>query len=202
MYVTGIEAVNSKKSRVYLDQEFAFILYRREISIYQIREGSEISDEQYRKILDETILRRAKLRCMNLLKTMDRTEAQLRQKLKQGEYPDEIIERAIEYVKGYRYVDDERYARQYVQCFCEKKSRYQMIQELMRRGIGKEIIDQAFDEIPEINEVEQIQKWMEKRKFDPENADRKEQQRFYGFLMRRGFSAESIRKALRNTENI
>lgn len=202
MYVTEIEAVNSKKSRVYLDQEFVFILYRREIAAYRIRKGSEISEEQYKKILEETILHRAKLRCMNLLKTMDRTEAQLRQKLKQGEYPDEIIERAIEYAKGYRYVDDERYARQYVQCFCEKKSKYQIIQELMRKGIRKEMVEQAFADIPEINEIEQIQKWMEKRNFDPENADRKEQQRFYGFLMRRGFSAENIRKALRNTENI
>ncbi|MDO4453268.1 MAG: regulatory protein RecX [Eubacteriales bacterium] len=200
MYVTLTEPVDSKKSRIYLDQEFAFILYRQEMISYHISEGAEISEEQYRKILEETILRRAKLRCLNLLKTMDRTETQLRQKLKQGEYPEEIIERAIEYVKGYRYVDDERYARQYVHCFCEKKSRYQIIQELMRRGIERETIEQALEENPDIDETEQIQKWMEKRKFDPENADVRERQRFYGFLMRRGFSAESIRKALRNAE--
>lgn len=200
MYVTLTEPVNSKKSRIYLDQEFAFILYRQEMMSYHISEGAEISEEQYRKILEETILRRAKLRCLNLLKTMDRTETQLRQKLKQGEYPEEIIERAIEYVKGYRYVDDGRYARQYVHCFCEKKSRYQIIQELMRRGIERETIEQALEENPDIDETEQIQKWMEKRKFDPENADVRERQRFYGFLMRRGFSAESIRKALRNAE--
>ena len=69
--------------------------------MYHISEGAELSEEQYKKILEETILRRAKMRCLNLLKTMDRTEIQLRQKLKQGEYPEEIIERAIEYVKGY-----------------------------------------------------------------------------------------------------
>ena len=201
MYVTLTEPVNSKKSRIYLDQEAAFIMYRREMMMYHISEGAELSEEQYKKILEETILRRAKMRCLNLLKTMDRTEIQLRQKLKQGEYPEEIIERAIEYVKGYGYVDDARYARQYVHCFCEKKSRYQIIQELMRRGIERGTIEQALEEISDIDEMEQIQKWMEKRRFDPKNADRKEQQRFYGFLMRRGFSAESIRKALRNTEN-
>ena len=70
----------------------------------------------------------------------------------------------------------------------------------MRRGIERGTIEQALEEISDIDEMEQIQKWMEKRRFDPENADRREQQRFYGFLMRRGFSAESIRKALRNTE--
>ena len=37
---------------------------------------------------------------------------------------------------------------------------------------------------------------MEKKKFSPEKADYKEQQRLFAFLLRKGFSAEQIRKAL------
>lgn len=198
MLVTLTEPVNTKKKRIYLDQEFAFVLYQREMNAYHIAEGAEISEEQCRKILEETVLRRAKLRSLNLLKAMDRTEAQLRQKLKQGEYPDEIIDRAIAYVKGYHYIDDERYARQYVECFSERRSRYQMVQELQRRGVGRELIEKAFEDAAPVDEIKQIQKWMEKKRFDSQNADRKEYQKFYAFLMRKGFSAENIRKACRN----
>lgn len=194
MYVTLVEPVNSKKERVYIDQQFAFILYHRESAAYHIKEGMEISEEQYKKILEETVLRRAKLRCLNLLKTMDRTELQLRQKLSQGEYPDEIIDQAISYVKGYHYVDDERYAKQYVECFCEKKSHHQIEQELRKRGVSRDNIDKGFEEISPIDECRQIRKWIEKKKFDVRNADQKEYQKFYAFLMRRGFAFESIRK--------
>lgn len=201
MYITLVEPVNSKKQRVYIDHEFAFILYNRELALYHIREGAEISEEQYSKILEEIVLRRAKLRCLNLLKTMDRTEFELRQKLSQGEYPADIIEQAISYVKGYHYVDDERYARQYVECFSEKKSRHQLEQELRKRGVSRANTEKAFEEIAPIDECRQIRKWIEKKRFDVRNADQKEYQKFYAFLMRRGFSFESIRRVCEEEKN-
>ena len=82
--------------------------------------------------------KRAKLRCMHLLERRDYTEKQLRDKLRLGktQYPPEIIDEAIAYVKAYHYVDDARYARQYVECMKVKKSRRQIEQEptMMQRS--------------------------------------------------------------------
>ena len=46
---------------------------------------------------------------------MDRTEAQLREKLLQAEFSPELVEEAVAYVKSFGYIDDERYVRNYIE---------------------------------------------------------------------------------------
>lgn len=47
---------------------------------------------------------------MHLLEDMDRSEAGLREKLKAGLYPEDLIEAAVTYVKSFGYLNDVRYA--------------------------------------------------------------------------------------------
>lgn len=56
-------------------------------------------------------MKRAKLRAMHLLNDMDRTESQLRTKLLNGDYPADIADEAIAYVKSFGYINDESYYR-------------------------------------------------------------------------------------------
>ena len=42
MIVTKTEAVTKTRYKVYIDGQFAFVLYKGELSRYQIREGKEI----------------------------------------------------------------------------------------------------------------------------------------------------------------
>ena len=101
MVVTRVEAVTKTKYKVYVDGQFAFILYKGELSRFHIAEDQELSQESYEKIRTEVILKRAKLRAMHLLNDMWRTEVQLREKLTRNEYPADIVEAAISYVKSF-----------------------------------------------------------------------------------------------------
>lgn len=196
MLITRLEAVNGKKYRVYLNDAPAFLLYSSEVSRYCLKEGQELDENQEREIYSAVLSKRAKLRCMNLLKTMDKTEEQLRQKLRQGEYPEPVIEEALEYVKHYHYVDDLRYARNYIDSRKDTKSRQQIRYDLLGRGISEDIIIQAWEETDPVDEMALILRWKEKKGFDPASADQKETQRFYQFLLRKGFSYPDIKKAL------
>lgn len=195
MTVTRIEPLGKNRSRIYLDERPAFVLYRGEISRYEIREGFELPEESYREIMEELLVKRAKLRCMNLLKSMDRTEFQLRQKLAMGDYPAEIIDQALAYVKGFGYVNDESYAERYIELRRERDSRMQITHALMQKGISKDVIQTVFEEQEPADEEEMIRRWMEKKHFDPETASAKEKQKMYMFLMRKGFSASEISRA-------
>ena len=146
------------------------------------------------------MLKRAKLRCMHLLEKRDYTEKELRQKLENGktEYTEEQIDGAIAYVKSFHYVDDGRYACEYIEAMQSRKSRRQIEQELYQKGVDRELIQEAFEETGEVPEEEQIARWMEKRKFHPEEADLKEKQRMYAFLARKGFRAENIQRAMKS----
>lgn len=87
---------------------------------------------------------------------MDRTEQGLYRKLAESEYPEELILDAIEYVKKYHYIDDMRYARNYISYRQGSKSRRRLQQELMQKGVPKEITEQALEEIYENNDIEKI----------------------------------------------
>lgn len=153
--------------------------------------------------MDEALLKRAKLRCLHLLEKMDRTEYQLRTKLKQSRqnYSEEIIEQAIAYVKSYGYVDDMSYACQYIRLRQESRSKKQIEWDLMKKGIDKEVISMAFQESTPVDERKLIGKLLEKKKANPSQMDRKEKQKLYGFLMRKGFSPALISSVIWGRED-
>ena len=141
----------------------------------------------------EILIKRARKRTMHLLERMDRTEAQLRDKLRQGYYPDDVIEDAIAYVKSYHYVDDLRYAQNYVRSHMEQKSQRKLQMELLSKGVPKQMITEALEEeYQQENERELILKWIEKKQYCAQEADIKEKRRMYQFLLRKGFQSDDI----------
>ena len=115
MTVTAIREIAKSRVLVSVDETFAFVLYKGELRSYGLKEGQEITEEAYRDIMENLLPRRAKLRAMNLLKNRSYTEKQLYDKLKSGDYPEEIIEQALDYVRSYHYIDDRQYAEDYMQ---------------------------------------------------------------------------------------
>lgn len=197
MIVTGIHALGKKRYEIELDGESAFALYSGELRAYQIRENEELSRETYESILTEVLLKRAKARSLHLLQEMDKTEYQMRQKLREGKYPERIVEDVIAWLYGYHYLDDRRYAESYISQKKNSRSRLQLQQDLARRGISKEIIREALEEDAP-DEEELIRRWIEKKGIDPHTADLKERQKLFAFLARKGFRPGEINKALRD----
>ena len=195
--VLSEEAMTKGKIRVRLDTGLTCILDRSEQRQINAYEGSSLTREQYEILVHEILGKRATKRAMHLLEKMDRTEYKLREKLSEGGYPDEAIEDAIGYVKRYHYLDDERYARNYVFLAQDRKSRKKLSIELYQRGIKKELIDRILEEEYEADEEKQICQLLEKRGYDPKTCSEKERQKLYQFLLRRGFQSSDICKVMR-----
>ncbi len=200
MMVTRIEEVTKSRSRIVLEEEISFVLYKGELRKFHIFEGGEITQESYDTIMGELLPKRAKLRAMNLLKNREYTVKQLRDKLLQSGYPEKIAEEALHYVGSFHYTDDLRYAVAFISDHERTRSRRRMEQDLMAKGIDRDVIDKAWREWEERggsqDEQAMIDALLQKKHFVPEEADRKEKQRMYGFLVRKGFSGEQARKAV------
>lgn len=197
MIVTRIEAVTKTKFQVYIDEKFAFVLYKGELSRYRIVAEQEITEELYHKIKKEVILKRAKLRALHLLNDMDRTESQLRTKLRQSMYPEDVIDQATEYVRSFGYIGDSAYARRYIESRQQSKSRKEIYADLCRKGVAKEEIEAVMEECYEsTGEMEAVRTLLRKKRFDPENATDAEKQKIYGYLARKGFAYETIRQVI------
>ncbi len=151
------------------------------------------SEEKSETEMKEEV-RRAKLRALHLLTAMDRTEANLREKL-QASYCEEAVGTAIEYVKSFGYLDDERFVKNYIESKSRTKSRKQIEQELIfNKGVSKEAVQRGFEkaELADITEV--IEKYMQKKKIDRENCDYEQKQKFFAYMMRKGFQIEDLKK--------
>ena len=200
MIITGIEDLTKSRSRISIDGEFAFVLYKGELRRFHLQVGEVLSEKDYETITKEILPKRAKLRAMNLLLKKDYTTAKLREKLREGGYPEEIVQEALDYVASYHYTDDLRFALDFIQCHQENRSRLRMEQDLRTKGIPEDVVEQAFAEWEAAggvqDEDQMIRELFRKRGFDPQNATVSEQNREYEFLMRKGFSADCIRKAI------
>ena len=199
-YPKEIEDIAIEYVRSFLDGEKAFVLYRNEAYRMGIREGESLSEQAYAEIMQEILPKRARLRCMNILKSADKTEWQLRTKLRQGGYPKEIEDIAIEYVRSFHYIDDVRYAGYYIESRSQTKSKRQIVQELKAKGVSSEDIEAAYEQAEGNSEEETILALAKKKRMNLENPTAEEQQKYYAFFMRKGFSYAAVRKVLRGLE--
>ncbi|MCI9651162.1 MAG: regulatory protein RecX [Lachnospiraceae bacterium] len=200
MRVTEITEVSKSRMRISTDEGLTFVLYRGELRRFRIRQGEEIEEEALRAVLEEILPKRAKLRAMNLLKNRDYTVRQLGDKLREGGYPEEIIGEALDYVQGFRYTDDLRYAENFIRCHIQDRSRRRIESDLLGRGIDRDTLESAWAGFEAEggcqDEQAMIQALLAKKGFDRGTAQPKERQRMYGYLMRKGFDCEQVRKAL------
>ena len=199
MIVTRTESLTKTKYKVDLDGQFAFVLYKGELSRYGVKEGAELTEETVDEIYNTVLLKRAKKRAMHLLEDMDRTEVGLREKLRQGLYPAEIIEKAIDYVRSFGYLNDARYAENFILSRRNSKSRKEIHALLLGKGISDEEISIAFENCyGDQEEQEAVRRILEKKRVDPKTADDREMQKIYGYLARKGFRYETIRQVIQN----
>lgn len=195
--VNNYEALGNGRYRVAFDNGVSCVLYRSEAAQLSIEAQCSLTDENYDYLINEIVGKRAKKRAMHILEQMDRTEYQLREKLAKGEYPQECIDSAVEYVKKYRYLDDERFASSYVRYHQEKLSRQQLSVKLSQKGVSRDIIAEALEMEYEADDGEKIRNLLSKRHFDPDNTDRQENNKIYQYILRRGFKSSEILKEMR-----
>ena len=55
MTVTRIEELSRSRCKIYLEDSFAFVLYKGELRLFGVREQEELSEESYREIMQEVL---------------------------------------------------------------------------------------------------------------------------------------------------
>ena len=209
-----------KKIPLYADGELIGSLYPKEINTYSLEDECEISESAYERIIEETLLPRAKRYVMNLLVKSDKTEAELKRKLRQAGYGDVIAEGAIDYVRGFHYIDELRTAESFIRTKMDFSSEKEIRYKLSEKGIDEETIDTAYSlvvtenekysgyDLAENTELRAAENFVRKKLgtrlsmvTDDENEDilpYEEKQKLMAAAFRKGFRQDSIRTALKN----
>ena len=202
MLVKQLTKCGKSRNLVKLESGLSFPLYSSEVEKYDAWEGSDLSDESLSEIMTRILPSRCIKRAMNLLQKKSFAEGELVRKLSDGGYPDEVVEKAVEYVRSFGYIDDVRYASDYIRYHSSQgrgKNRIRM--DLKAKGISDDSFEKAWDENCELGLIpgaeEEIAKLLEKKHFNPD-MERADKDKIAAFIMRRGFSAEDIFRTMKS----
>ena len=129
-----------------------------------------------------------------------RSEKELRERLKKKKFNDEAIRETIAFLKDKNFINDCTFAHKWLESRIRKPLGLRKIkQELKIKGISPEIIDKEFNAL-KVNYSEEnvllriIKEKSDKLKtLDPQKAKR----RIYAYLLRRGFSPETVIEAMK-----
>lgn len=145
----------------------------------------------------EELRKMAKKRCLSILERMDRTEYQLMDTLNRDGFSEEIAAEAVDYVKIYHYVDDRRFAFNYLEWNKDRKSVRQMKTELEQKGVSREVILECLEEVENCEE-EVLRNLVRKKAGGKNLSDVKERQKIFRHFCRKGFGYDSIQKVIRD----
>lgn len=196
MTVTAILPLDRRRCKIFLDGEFAFVLYRSEMKKFEMEEKGELKEADYCEIMQTLLPKRARERALYFLKTQDRTEAEILRKLREGGYPPSVCQSVLAFLKEYRYVDDASYAAHYIESQKDRKSTKRLRYDLMQKGIPDTLLKELLEENP-CDEEKQIRAWLEKKHLTPGELDIRERQKAMASLARKGFSWDAIQRIFR-----
>ena len=129
------------------------------------------------------------------------SEKEVTDYLKKKKFPQEVEDNVLAYLKEHRLVDDEEFARWFVdqRTRVKPKGIHVIRLELKQKGIAEEVIERVF-KTPDSDtkpQVEIAQKLVESRLSRYSHLSKQEiYQKLGAFLARRGFDWETIRRAL------
>ncbi|MDO4622465.1 MAG: regulatory protein RecX [Eubacteriales bacterium] len=164
----------------------------------QYRSESEERMTADRKIEGEA--KKAAARAMKLLLFKPRTTRELEDRLREEEFDEDDIAAAVAYCRSFGYVNDARYAENYVVSMKERKSHAMIRRELEGKGLDSSLIEAAFDEVP-FEESDLAYDLVRKKCGSPHHMEEKELRRTFNFLARKGISSGTIWGAIRRYQN-
>ncbi len=191
--VTGVSGRRGG-TKVFVDDEFWAELDAGVVAELGLREGTVLSDEELAeaRVAGEKPL--AMNRALNILGYRARAKGELGQRLLRAGYAEETVGEVLSRLEELGYLDDEEFARERVRAGACKYGPRRILGDLRRSGVDEEVaretVEEEFDRRSEYQAALELVRRRYNTGEDPGDAGLGLARRIYGFLMRRGYSAD------------
>lgn len=191
-----ITALHRRRGQLYLlelDGEPAMTVDKRVLDDSPYKEGSEIDDEQLFALLETSKRRRAREKALWLLSGRDYAAGELIEKLT-SEAGEAVAAETVAVLQEQGLIREEAYARRLAQELCLRRHfpQRRAIQELIRRGIDRELAEEAVLEI-DSDDFQEALALLEKKRYT-DTDKQKLRQKVTGFLARQGYDFSTVRR--------
>lgn len=146
--------------------------------------------------------RRAAEKAMNLLLCQDRTRKELADRLYRAGFSEEASDYAMAYVESFGYIDDFRYASNYLACHKGERSGKELRYKLLGRGIPREILSEVFQEYEAEDEERALERQLAKRLRGRcvSELETAEKNKVTAYLVRKGYPAAKVKRVMQQQE--
>ncbi|MGI6003330.1 MAG: regulatory protein RecX [Lachnospiraceae bacterium] len=145
MTITEIEPVTRKKMRVSIDGEPAFVLSASEAEEWDLHEGDVLTPQEEEQ-LRERIARKAGRMAMDMLLRRDYAQEELRRALVKKGLAPQYAQMGVQYVDSYHYLDDMRFALEFLSAHMNTMSRQMAVYRLREKCVEDSVISQALEQ--------------------------------------------------------
>lgn len=195
MELTAIEPRRHRLVQLYLDGEAAVKLDAATAQEARLRVGMELDDEELHELLQKSDAARAKEKALYLLEHRPHAKRELERKLS-CTVGEEAAQAAADRMEELGLVDDADYAARLAQELARKGYAFsRTVQELVRRGVDRELAQEAAREASP--DPEEAIRRLIQRKYERRLGDEKGRRQTAAALQRLGYRWEEIRSALR-----
>ena len=202
MKILRIVKKDSKNVSIHLDNEKTIFINYEVFVKRGFRKNDEISDAQIESLIYENQKFAVKQRAFRYLARRLLSEYELRIKLKQKKYNEEVIEETINNLRENNYLNDMEFANVFSDENIKNKywGKNKVKAELIKRGINGEIISQILlDKFPDGNNLHSAIELAEKKYNSlifrkPEKKKMKE--KLFSYLFSKGYDYETSKEAV------
>ena len=196
MIITELSEYKGDTWQIQLEGDRRYYVNSAIVEDFHLEKGEDISPAELEKITSADILRKAKKRGMYLLGERDYCKAELTAKLTRT-YNEDIAREAVEYICSLGYINDEEYAEKLAN-YLIKSKRYgvrRAKQEMYRRGLSRELIDNSLAEFSEEEIDEELTALIEK-KYSGKISDFDSRRKTVAALVRRGYDFGAVKRCV------
>lgn len=208
--ISKVEVQKRDKNRVnvYINEEFAFACNMELVYTYDLKKGKEVDLESIEKVVKEDNYLKGKDYALRIIEKTYKTEKQIRDKLYKKEYGDTEVERIIDFLKQYKFIDDYRYMKMFINDNIKKYGKNKIKYDLIKRGVEEELINKQLDDISyevQYNIAYDLAitkyKCLIKLDKDPKKNINKIYKKLGDFLIRRGYDFQIVNQVINNLKN-
>lgn len=192
----------SKRRSIFINNEFLCGVDEEIVAVLGLKVGQEVDKRKIKEILYKEEVKRAKDYAFKLLSYRPRSIKEIQDRLKKRDYSSRIISEVIKSLKRLKFLNDKEFARMWVESRIKTRpmGRYRLYQELIQKGIDRDLIEKTLSNYREEEEIELAKELAQRKlKRSYQNLDEvTTKRRLYGFLQRRGFSYDTIQEVLKS----
>lgn len=195
--ITDIQVQKNNKTRanVYIDGEFAMGLEMLTVMKLGLKIGREVSEQTLEEAAFDSEKSVAFTKAIDYLSRAMKTRRQMRDYLLGKGYSQKIVNYVLDRLQEYRYVDDEAYAKLYVEQNSASKGERRIRQELQIRGVARDVIDR-YCVIP-AESSDTAAKMLADKYMRGKARDAKTAQKLQRYLLSRGYDFDTVNRLVR-----